>query len=171
MIDSIGIDAAATSAATVQSSKQLDKNAFTQLLVTQLQNQDPLSPQSNEELAAQLAQFSSLEQMELVNENLVGLARLGQSNALVDQITGASSMVGQNVAYLDSETGQRVEGAVEYAKVQDGKVYLGIGGADVPLEQIAEVLGAVGGDEIVPDDDAGDDATDGDAADSDDSAA
>ena len=164
MIDGIGLSGAATSAANAQSSQQLDKNAFTQLLVTQLQNQDPLSPQSNEELAAQLAQFSSLEQMELVNENLVGLARLGQSNALVDQITGASSMVGQNVAYLDSQTGERVEGAVEYAKVQDGKVYLGIGGVDVPLEQVAEVLGAVGGDEIIPDDEG--DEPEGDAANS-----
>ena len=109
---------------------------------------------SNEELAAQLAQFSSLEQMELVNENLVGLAQLGQGNALVDQITGASAMVGQTVAYLDSETGARVEGAVEYAKVEDGRVYLGIGGVDVPLDQVAEVLGAVGdGDEIIPDGD------------------
>lgn len=157
MIDGIGIDSAATSVATAQSSQQLDKNAFTQLLVTQLQNQDPLSPQSNEELAAQLAQFSSLEQMELVNENLVGLAVLGQSNALVDQITGASSMVGKNVAYLESESGERVEGAVEYAKVQDGAVYLGIGGVDVPLEQVAEVLGEVGdGDEIIPDEDGSD---------------
>ncbi len=162
MIDGIGIDSAVTSAANAGSSQQLDKNAFTQLLVTQLQNQDPLSPQSNEELAAQLAQFSSLEQMELVNENLVGLARLDQSNALVGQITGASSMVGQNVAYLDSETGERIEGAVEYAKVQDGRVYLGIGGVDVPIEDVAEVLGSVGdGDEIIPDDDSDDQEGDG----------
>ena len=162
MIEGIGLDGAASSIATAQGNQQLDKSAFTQLLVTQLQNQDPLEPQSNEALAAQLAQFSSLEQMELVNENLVGLARLGQSNALVDQVTGASSLVGQNVAYLSSETGERVEGTVEHARVQDGLVFLGIGGVDVPLEQIAEVLGSADdSDDLLP---VGDtvDAADGD---------
>ena len=169
MIDGIGIDSALASAENASNSQQLDRNAFTQLLVTQLQNQDPLSPQSNEELAAQLAQFSSLEQIELVNENLVGLARLDQSNALVDQITGASSMVGQNVAYFDSSTGERVEGAVEYAKVEEGRVFLGIGGVDVPIEDVAEVLGSVGdGDEIIPDEDSGE--SDGDILESEDNA-
>ncbi len=157
MIQGIGVDAAQQSLANAQSSQQLDKNAFTQLLVTQLQNQDPMSPQTNEELAAQLAQFSSLEQMELVNENLVGLARLQQGNALVDQITGASALVGQNVSYADATTGEMITGPVEYAKVQDGQVFLGIGGQDIPLEQVAEVLGEVGdGDEIIPDEDTGD---------------
>ena len=149
MIDGIGVQDAALSLAGAQSEQTLDKDAFTQLLVTQLQNQDPLSPQTNEELAAQLAQFSSLEQMELVNENLVGLARLQQGNALVDQLTSASALVGQRVGYVDPETGEAVEGEVEYAKVQDGMVYLGIAGEDVPIVQVAEVLGDVGdGDEL-----------------------
>ena len=152
MIEGIGIGDAQSSLSQVQSSQNLDKNAFTQLLVAQLQNQDPMSPQTNEELAAQLAQFSSLEQMELVNENLVGLARLQQGNALVDQITGASALVGQGVKYTSPETGQLVSGEVEYAKVMDGQVFLGIDGVDVPLEAIAEILGQVGfGEEVVPD--------------------
>ncbi|QDV09986.1 Basal-body rod modification protein FlgD [Planctomycetes bacterium Poly30] len=150
MIEGISVGSAQQSAQATQAGKQLDKNAFTNLLVAQLQNQDPMSPQSNDELAAQLAQFSSLEQMELVNQNLVGLARLQQGNALVDQITGASALVGQNVAYADETTGELISGAVEYAKVADGRVFLGIGGVDVPLEQVAEVLGAVGdGDGII----------------------
>ncbi len=154
MIEGISVAAAQDSASAVSSGSQLDKNAFTQLLVAQLQNQDPMSPQSNDELAAQLAQFSSLEQMEQVNENLVGLARLQQGNALLDQITGASGLVGQTVAYTNSETGELVKGAVEYAKVEDGAVFLGIGGVDVPLAQVAEVLGEVGdGDEFFDDED------------------
>ncbi len=154
MIEGIGLESAANSLGKAQGSQNLDKNAFTQLLVTQLQNQDPLSPQSNEELAAQLAQFSSLEQMELVNENLVGLARIEQGNALVDQITGASALVGKNVNYLDASTGEPLGGEVEYAKVQDGRVFLGIDGVDVPLSQVVEILGDVGdGDEITGHDD------------------
>ncbi|MEC8495330.1 MAG: hypothetical protein VXZ39_10425, partial [Planctomycetota bacterium] len=89
------------------------------------------------------------------NENIVGLARLEQGNALVDQITGAAGLVGQRVSYAD-QNGQLVAGDVEYAKVQDGQILLGIDGVDVPLVQVAEILGQVGdGDEITGDDDSG----------------
>jgi flagellar basal-body rod modification protein FlgD len=50
--------------------KELDKDAFLNLLVTQLQNQDPLNPTDSTEFTAQLAQFSSLEQLGNVNANL-----------------------------------------------------------------------------------------------------
>jgi flagellar basal-body rod modification protein FlgD len=153
MLDGIGIQGPASGFGGGRADQTLDKNAFTQLLVTQLQNQDPLSPQSNEALAAQLAQFSSLEQMELVNQNLVGLARLQQGNAAVDQLTSASTLVGQRVGYTDAETGEMIQGNVDYAKVQDGVVYLGIDGEDVPLLQVAEVLGEFGdGDEVLGED-------------------
>lgn len=48
----------------------MGKDDFLQLLVTQMQNQDPLNPMDNSEFASQLAQFSSLEQMTNVNTNL-----------------------------------------------------------------------------------------------------
>jgi flagellar basal-body rod modification protein FlgD len=51
-------------------SKSLDKDAFLRLLTTQLQNQDPLNPTDSTEFTAQLAQFSSLEQLSNVNETL-----------------------------------------------------------------------------------------------------
>lgn len=157
MIDGISVNDATQSYSSTRDAQTLDKDAFTQLLVTQLQNQDPMSPQSNDELAAQLAQFSSLEQMELVNENLVGIARLDQNNALLAQITGASALVGQTVSYEDPTTGGLVEGEVEYAKVQDGVVYLGVGGEDVPLGLVAEILGDVGEPEDVGDGGSSDD--------------
>jgi len=54
---------------TIQS-ETLDKDDFLSLLITQLQNQDPLNPTDSVEFTAQLAQFSSLEQLANVNENL-----------------------------------------------------------------------------------------------------
>jgi flagellar basal-body rod modification protein FlgD len=55
---------------TAGSSGTLDKDDFLNLLVTQLQNQDPLEPLDSTEFTAQLAQFSSLEQLTNINENL-----------------------------------------------------------------------------------------------------
>ncbi|MDX1531875.1 MAG: flagellar hook capping FlgD N-terminal domain-containing protein, partial [Rhodothermales bacterium] len=51
-------------------SKELDRDAFLRLLVTQLSNQDPLNPQDGHEFAAQLAQFSSVEQLTNISETL-----------------------------------------------------------------------------------------------------
>jgi flagellar basal-body rod modification protein FlgD len=53
-----------------QGSAQLDKDAFFKLMLAQVKNQDPTNPVKNHEMAAQLAQFSSLEQMSNVNETL-----------------------------------------------------------------------------------------------------
>jgi flagellar basal-body rod modification protein FlgD len=53
--------------------KDLGKDAFLQLLVTQLQHQDPLDPQDNSEFLAQLAQFSSLESLQQIKEDMAAL--------------------------------------------------------------------------------------------------
>jgi hypothetical protein len=68
-------------------SQGLDKDAFMRLLVTQLQNQDPLEPTKNQDFVAQLATFSSLEQLEELNDNTVAGIALSQSNALLAQLT------------------------------------------------------------------------------------
>ena len=52
----------------ITNSDELDRDAFLNLLVTQMQNQDPLDPTDDKEFVAQMAQFSSLEQMQNLND-------------------------------------------------------------------------------------------------------
>ena len=54
----------------------LGRNAFLNLLVSQLQHQDPTQPQADGEFLAQLAQFSQLEQLQLMNERLETLEQI-----------------------------------------------------------------------------------------------
>lgn len=59
--------------------KDIGKDEFLKLLVAQLQNQDPLSPLKNEEFVAQLATFSSLEQLISINKAVQQLSDASQS--------------------------------------------------------------------------------------------
>lgn len=83
--------AAATNSATGK--QALGKDAFLQLLVTQLKNQNPLEPQDNGAFVAQLAQFSSLEGITTLNDTVSGIA--GNYNS--SQALQASSLVGRSV--------------------------------------------------------------------------
>jgi flagellar basal-body rod modification protein FlgD len=117
----------------------LGKDAFMELLVTQLKNQDPMEPTQNTEMIAQLAQFSSLEQMQEVNDNIVGLAVLQQGNALLSQLTSSSALINQHVKYVDPSTNLEAWGRVASVKIEDGLALLNIGGADVPLANVIEI--------------------------------
>jgi flagellar basal-body rod modification protein FlgD len=119
----------------------LGKDAFMKLLVNQIKNQDPLSPSDNTAYLSQLAQFSSLEQMQSLNDNIVGLAVLQQNNALMSQLTQSSALIGQRVSYLDPTSGETMTGTVSSVKIQDNLAVLSIGGEDIPLANVSEVLG------------------------------
>jgi flagellar basal-body rod modification protein FlgD len=66
---------------TDQMGSGLGQDAFLQLLVTQLQHQDPLQPQDDSQFLAQLAQFSSLEQLTQMNQSIQQLVTLAGSSS------------------------------------------------------------------------------------------
>ena len=138
---------------------QMGKEAFMELLVQQLKNQDPLSPMDNDKFVAQLTQLSSLEGIQNLNENMVGLAMLQQSNALMSQLTQSSALIGDEVRFIDMETGEERTGIVQSVKIEDGLAVLNIDGEDVPLANVTEVTG---GDSAGDGDtDAGDESDEG----------
>jgi flagellar basal-body rod modification protein FlgD len=67
-----------SSSAVSSSSKDLGKTEFLNLLVAQLKNQDPMNPMDNQEFIAQLATFSSLEQLISINKAVTELATESQ---------------------------------------------------------------------------------------------
>lgn len=68
----------------------LDKDAFLRLLVTQMKHQDPLNPTGNQEMAAQLAQFSSLEQLQTMNATLAG--QVSSESAIIASIQSSAAV-------------------------------------------------------------------------------
>lgn len=81
---------------------KLDKEAFLTLLCKQMEYQDPLDPQDNAEYIAQLANFSSLEQMTNIAEQMSGVAQMVNNidtSVLVGQL---SNMIGKEIQWTTS---------------------------------------------------------------------
>lgn len=100
-------------------SDELGQKAFLKLMITQLENQDPLSPQENGEFIAQLAQFSSVESLDRLNTNFDGFAQ----NFMGNQALQASSLVGRSVS-VDTDTsflgeGLAITGLIEVPETTD----------------------------------------------------
>ena len=105
-------------AETVKGNSELDKEDFLTLLVAQITHQDPMNPMDDKAFTAQLAQFSSLEQLTNIND---GITALGD-NAERQQILGAVGYLGKTVraggssmAIVDGETSTLYYGFEETA--------------------------------------------------------
>ncbi|MCR4755722.1 MAG: flagellar hook capping protein [Lachnospiraceae bacterium] len=106
----------------------LDKDAFLQLLVTQMQYQDPLEPTDNTEYVSQLATFSTLEEMQNMGSTM--------------DKQSASALVGQYVFMEEtSATGdtKTIEGTVDYVTFSGSKTYLSIDGTLYDYEDLKTV--------------------------------
>ena len=106
---------------------ELGKDDFLQLLVTQLQHQDPLAPMEDKDFIAQMAQFTSLEQMKNMN------------NAV--QITQATSYIGKQVTWADSQ-GTEQTGIVTAIRIVNSEPKVMIGAEAIELKKIMSVTDA-----------------------------
>ena len=118
-------------------SKTMGQDAFLKLLVTQLSNQDPLEPMKDQEFIAQMAQFSSLEQMQNMNKHLQAFTQ-----GFFDSQAGyqAVSLIGKTVTAIDpDDAGKTIEGKVKLVQFDTGVALLRIGDKDVPVANVMRV--------------------------------
>jgi len=113
---------------------QLDKDAFLQLLVLTMQNQNPLEPMSNSEMLGQLAQFSALEGQNNLNESFADM------NSNMDQLNfiSASQMLGKVVEGVDLN-GKLLSGIVEAVHLDDSLVVLTVDGQLMSMAGIVRI--------------------------------
>lgn len=114
------IDTLAAKRKTKGGDSTLGKDAFLQLLVAQLANQDPMKPMEDTAFIAEMANFSSLEQMQNMNKLL-------EKQQLFGQLSQASSMIGKHVEVADPEKGS-VRGKVTEVRQFDGGMHVVIDG-------------------------------------------
>lgn len=102
----------------------IGKDAFLQIMIAKLANQDPLSPTDDTEFLSQLAQFTTLEQM------------INMTDTLTTQ--QGFDMVGKYV--IAEYDGSYITGRVDSVIYDSGEIYLDVGGALVSMDKIKEVL-------------------------------
>jgi flagellar basal-body rod modification protein FlgD len=108
---------------------------YMKLLITQLQNQNPLEPLNNNEMASQLAQFSSLQQLESMNSSFAEVLAVANH-------TYANSLIGKEVSFLGETAAGTIDilrGVVEQVYKEDGENLLIVGNYVLGLEDIISV--------------------------------
>ncbi len=104
---------------------------FMKLLITELQNQDPLEPMGNGELLSQLSMM----------RNLQSNIELGDAVTAIttnQQLTTAANFIGKSITGLATNATE-VTGIADRAFMRDGKAFLGVGTNDIPLTNVTSV--------------------------------
>jgi flagellar basal-body rod modification protein FlgD len=127
-------DAANVKAATNKpKDNTLGKDDFLKILVEQLKNQNPAEPLQDRDFIAQMAQFSSVEQ-------LMNMA--GEMSSLRQSLGFVSSLIGKEVAWVTvDDTGATIPGSgvVDAVIIRDGAQYVKVGGADVKVDDLTAI--------------------------------
>lgn len=111
-------------------SSTLGKDQFLKILITQLQNQDPMQPMEDKEFIAQMAQFSSVEQLMNISTQLT---------ALNQSLGSVSGLIGKDVTWTDAQTKLPKSGNVESIVVSSGVQYAVVGSERIALTDITQI--------------------------------
>jgi flagellar basal-body rod modification protein FlgD len=109
----------------INPSSNLTEADFLNLLVTQMTSQDPLSPQSDTEFAAQLAQFTALQTAQTTQSNVASLQ--------------ASQLLGTTLTVAPTGSSTNITGVVSAVEMNAGTPYVVVGGTAYGLNQIVSI--------------------------------
>ena len=112
-------------------SQALGKDEFMKLLIAEMKYQDPLDPISNKDSIAQLAQFSSLEQMENLNKSFTNFS----INQKISNISAGAQFLGKEVEGISGDA--TIKGKVVGASFKDGNPMLRVDLGDGSYKSIA----------------------------------
>src|SRR3954470_9627900 len=127
----IGSTAAGSNAALQNSKYNLKTEDFINMMVTQLQNQDPMDPAKNQDLLAQMSQIGQLQSSTDLQSTLKSI--MSQS-----QISSAGALIGKSVTGTLADGKTSISGVVESVRVVDGSANLQLEtGAVVPLANVS----------------------------------
>lgn len=133
-------DQSGSTTTTAVAQSALGKDEFLKLLMAQLQNQDPMSPMDNTEFIAQMAQFSSVEQLTNLANAMTTLNSNQQRAAAVSE---ATSLIGHTVTVTPAASGSEeatpVTGVVTSVKLADGWPQIVIDGKTYDPSFVSEV--------------------------------
>lgn len=129
--NSVAVNSMNGSAAVAKDKTSLGKDQFLQLLVTQMRYQDPSSPMDSNQVMAQTAQLSTVEQ-------LTELATTQREAFGLQMRLSASSFVGKEVSWTDAD-GTKQSGVVDSADFSDATPKLVVGKNSVAIDQITTV--------------------------------
>ncbi len=109
------------------------KEDFLRLFVAQLKAQNPLNPQEGHEFIAQLAQFTSLEQLMNLNTSFSDMLKF-------QQLLGGGELIGKNASYIGTGSDGNPQGVISAIKINDGAISAVIGGEEVPISNITGIF-------------------------------
>lgn len=110
----------------------VNKNDFLKLLMAQMQNQNPLQPMEEKDFMAQMAQFSTLEQVSTMAQNI-------EQMSYANQVGQGVALIGHTVDYTLAD-GTKGQGEVASLAIEDGVIVLDVEGTSVMPGEITKVL-------------------------------
>lgn len=112
--------------------RDVNLDDFLKLMITELQNQDPLNPMENDKILQQISQIREIEATSGLTDTL-GEIHLGQ------QLSASSALIGRTINGL-TDAGDEVVGVVEKVEVADGVASLAVDGQKVRLANVSAIL-------------------------------
>ncbi len=114
-------------------------NPFLSLLVAEMKTQTPLDPVDSASFTEQMASYSSIEQQQELNENMLQLLDFQGLLARLQGLSEGSSLLGKNVEYV-SDDGVEMEGKVDSVFVtEEGDVRLRVGDQEVDMRRVTAI--------------------------------